>query len=535
MQPAARQGRRIPNEDPAAANGEEAASRIPHDLDVERALLGAMLVDPRAIDAARAVVSPADFYAPGNGTIYAAIVELAEERGGGRVDAPDVYAALKRAAEKTGTPPLANARDLAELLRDAPGYYGAARLAEQIADYRRRRELMYVAAGIVEAARTGSTTEVDDARLTLEHLERDRVLAGSPYGDVARALAGGVVEADPIYLLRTDGKALFYDAALNYIFGEPGKGKSWLAFLCAAEVMRDGGTVVLADFEDTLAGVVGRFRTLAVPDDVLVRRLHYVTDPAGRPLADLRRLSLEPRPDLVILDGVAASLAAAELDENSSADVNGFLDAWLIPAARAGAAVIGVDHVTKSKDQRGLWPRGSGAKRARIDGAAYFVEPGTDGLFTRSSDGSVRAILAKDRRGIIGQEGALIATLKVRHNEEADALGVLVTYLDPPASLDTLVEGGELDDPSVNLKLAEGILVVLEELIGEGPKGRRDLREELAARGLKASNEKIGAACAYLRRHGRIERLRTGHKEGFVLAPLQRTLDDETDPKDTDT
>lgn len=532
--PTASRGRRIPNYDPSN-NGDEtgAGARIPHDLDLERAVLGAMMLDAKGIEAARTVVGAADFYAPANGAIFTAILELAEERGPGRrVDPVDVAHHLARQAEQAGRPALANAADLAGTLADAPGHWSVPKLGAALADYRRRRELMAVAAGIVEAARTGSVADVDDARLTLEALERDRVLAGSPYGDVARALAGSTVEAPPIYLIRTDGKALFYDAALNYIFGEPGKGKSWLAFLTAAEVMRDGGTVVLADFEDTLVGVLGRFRALAVPDDVLVRRLHYITDPAGRALPDLRRLSLEPRPDLVILDGVAASIAAVELDENSAADVNVFLDAWLIPSARAGAAVIGVDHVTKSKDQRGLWPRGSGAKRARIDGAAYFVEPGADGLFTRDADGSLRAVLAKDRRGIVGQEGALVATLKVRHNPEADALGILVTYLDPPARLDDLVEGGELDDPAVNLKTVEGILIVLEELAGEGPKSRADLRAELAARGLKASNERIQAATAYLRRHRRIERQRLGRKEGFVLVPEQRRLELVPDPDD---
>lgn len=536
MATAQAQGRRIPNEEAERArNGAEPAerTRIPHDLEVERALLGAMLVDPRAIDTARATVSPADFYSPNHGTIYAAIVELAEERAGGRVDATEVYAHLARQAEKTGRPPDVLVADLAALLPNAPGYYGAGKLADQLADLRRRRELIAVAAGIATAARTGSTGDVDDARLTLEHLERDRVLAGSPYGDVAKALAGGTDEAAPIYGIRSDGKALFYDAALNYIFGEPGKGKSWLAFLVAAEVMRDGGTVVIADYEDTLAGVVGRLRALSVADDVLVRRLHYITDPAGRPLPDLRRLSLEPKPDLVILDGIAAALAANELDENSAADVNTFLDAWLIPVARHGAAAIGVDHVTKSKDQRGLWPRGSGAKRARIDGAAYFVEPGAEGLFTRSNDGALRAVLAKDRRGIVGQEGALIASLKVRHNEEADALGILVTYLDPPATMADLVEGGDLEDPAVNLKTAEGILAVLEELAGTGPKSRNELRAELAGRlGIKASNEKIAAATAYLTKRNLVERHRTGRKDGIILVPEQRRLRLVTDDGD---
>jgi hypothetical protein len=528
--PEAATARRIPNEPPTTTDRPRAVDRIPHNLDVERALLGAMLIDARAIDAARPIVGAADFYAPAHREVIDALYVLAEEHPGRRIDPVEVLLAVETRAAERGKPPIASSVTLAEAMPDAPAYAVAGKLAQQVAELRRRRDLMAVAAGIVEAARTGSVGDVDEARLTLETLERDRLLAGSPYGDVAKALTGALDEAEPVYLRRTDGVALFYEAALNYVFGEPGKGKSWLVFLAAAEVMADGGTVVLADYEDTLGGVLGRFRTLGVPDDVLIRRLHYITDPAGRPLPDLRRLSIEPRPDLVILDGVAAALAANELDENSAGDVNTFLDAWLIPVARAGAAAIGVDHVTKAKEQRGLWPRGSGSKRARIDGAAYFVEPGTDGLFTRTTDGSLRAILAKDRRGIIGQEGTLVATLKVRHTPETDALGRLVTYLDPPATLDGLVETGDDGKPTVNLVLAEAIIAVLEELAGEGPKSVTDLRAELRGRGVKGSNDNVAAALAWLRRHGRIERQRDGRKAGVVLVPEQRRLSLVPDP-----
>src|ERR1017187_9089515 len=49
---------------------------IPHDLDAERAVLGAMLQSPFAIDAVIDGLLSQDFYRPANGIIFMAIVKL---------------------------------------------------------------------------------------------------------------------------------------------------------------------------------------------------------------------------------------------------------------------------------------------------------------------------------------------------------------------------------------------------------------------------------------------------------------------------
>lgn len=56
------------------------SSLPPHDLAAEQALLGAMIVNPSAIAAAREHVAAEDFYRTSHGTIYAAILAM-DERG----------------------------------------------------------------------------------------------------------------------------------------------------------------------------------------------------------------------------------------------------------------------------------------------------------------------------------------------------------------------------------------------------------------------------------------------------------------------
>ena len=52
-------------------------------------------------------------------------------------------------------------------------------------------------------------------------------------------------------LQRKDGATLFYDGKLNFLFGSPGGGKSWLALWCVHEALLRGRRAVYWDHEDT--------------------------------------------------------------------------------------------------------------------------------------------------------------------------------------------------------------------------------------------------------------------------------------------
>ena len=74
---------------------------------------------------------------------------------------------------------------------------------------------------------------------------------------------------------------------------------------------------------------------------------------------------------------------------------------WL---ARTGAAVVLVDHVTKSQEGRGRWAIGSERKLWGLDGAAYGFESLVP--FGRGKTGLVKITVAKDRCGHIRQQPA---------------------------------------------------------------------------------------------------------------------------------
>ena len=93
--------------------------------------------------------------------------------------------------------------------------------------------------------------------------------------------------------------------------------------------------------------------------------------------------------------------------------------------ARTGAAVIGLDHVTKSKDDRGLWAIGSQRKLAAIDGAAYGVDVKV--APTKTKDGKLTITCAKDRHGTY-QRGHLVANVAI--DNVADGVAVKLTAPD---------------------------------------------------------------------------------------------------------
>jgi len=58
------------------------------------------------------------------------------------------------------------------------------------------------------------------------------------------------------------------------------------------------------------------------------------------------------------------------------------------------------DHVAKDAESAGLWPRGSGAKMGRYDGAVYLIRE--EAPYSPEQQGSVKLVIAKDRNGGVG-------------------------------------------------------------------------------------------------------------------------------------
>lgn len=208
-------------------------------------------------------------------------------------------------------------------------------------------------------------------------------------------------EPPPAYLHRTDGHALFYSGKVNGLIGESESGKTWVALVCVAQALNAGHSVLYLDFEDTATGIIGRLRALGVHDRHLnARQFTYISPdetlspPAER---DLSEVIHHATPAVVILDGYNAAMTLLGLNLQDNTDVTAFSLRVLRPLKRTGAAVITIDHVTKSKEGRGSYAIGAQAKRADVDGCLISVE--VTQAFGRGQTGRLKLTVSKDRPG----------------------------------------------------------------------------------------------------------------------------------------
>lgn len=201
---------------------------------------------------------------------------------------------------------------------------------------------------------------------------------------------------------------MLYAGRINEIHGEPGTGKSNVAIALCITVMEAGGTVLYIDPEDTPAGFTRRALQFGADPDDLIHRCRYLHNPMPEELTSAQRWAVSCRPQLVVLDGLAESMAAEGLIEDKACDVLSFFRTRLRPFAEdAGAAVLVSDHVAKSAEERGRWARGSGAKLGRYDGVSYNIT--LLEAYSPGCSGAVRLTIAKDRNGGVGRVGNDVA------------------------------------------------------------------------------------------------------------------------------
>ena len=371
---------------------------VPHDPAAETALLGTMIATRPDIDRVlEHGVTAHDFYDPRHQAVFNAIVDLhfADQR----VDVITVANQLTSTVDRDA---------VRRLVLDAAGLVNIPEYARIVRDHARRRQLLAVLADATEAVRNG-----DDPTTFIERLtDTDPATTdGLRISDLAAVCAGTITEEHPTLLTRLDHQPLLYEQRISALLGEPSVGKTWIAFAAAAETLTAGGSVIALDWEDTDTNFVTRMRALGVTDHVLAdqgRVVHIHPEQGLRNPHDIRHavrlVERLPAPVLVIVDAYGPALARDGVEENSNGDVLQWTDRALAPLARAGAAVLILDHVTKDPATRTRGGRGAGAKLALITGAAYEVR--TLVPFARGRAGRLRLIIAKDRLGHVGPVGS---------------------------------------------------------------------------------------------------------------------------------
>ncbi|WP_242908694.1 bifunctional DNA primase/polymerase [Actinomadura terrae] len=343
--------------------------------------------------------------------------------------------------------------------------------------------------------------------------------------NLAGVIAGQEDEPPPAVLARADGARLFYTGKVNAILGESESGKTWVLLLAVAQTLAAGRTVTYLDFEDTAAGIIGRLRALGVPDTDLTR-LHYIgPDETLHATAsdDLREHLDAVEADLIGLDGVNAAMTLLGLDLEKNKDATAFAQLLLKPLARAGGAVVMVDHVPKHKEGRGKGGIGAQAKRAMMDGCALSVEVVEP--FGRGMTGRLRITVDKDRPGHVRAV-----------SKDARYVGMAVLASDAETGAVTVaIHGPDLAIPGPDKAAGERLMLMeaISDHLFENPPKTSVSGIALA---LSRRKEDVAAALDELVGRGYVDREGTARGRGFAhtLARRYFVADDLTTPEPSD-
>lgn len=209
-------------------------------------------------------------------------------------------------------------------------------------------------------------------------------------------------------LQRNDGAGLIYAGRVHSFYGESESGKSWLAQIATAELLKNDKKVIYIDFESDALDVVGRMKALGVSRANLLQYLTYIRPEGAREADDpyWEAILSKDSATLVVIDGVTESLTmwGGETKDNDT------ITRWMrvfprTVAQSSGAAVVLIDHITKNAETRGRFAIGGQAKLATIDGAAFLVEP-IEGL-APGKIGTLTVRVTKDRPGFVRKSAGM--------------------------------------------------------------------------------------------------------------------------------
>lgn len=238
--------------------------------------------------------------------------------------------------------------------------------------------------------------------------------------DLDALFEAGLEVTPPTILHRTDNEHLFYPAAVNSVIGESESGKTWMTLLAAYQQMRAKENVMFIDFEDSPIRVVKRLVDMGITRDEIIKYFAYI-QPEGV-FGDEQRTEFDAlgiaEYSLVVMDGVTEAMSLHGLDGRQENDIATFYDRMPKWIASRGPAVVLIDHVPKSKDNRGGYAIGSQHKKAGITGASYTVE--NKEPMGKGRHGKSYITLAKDKLGGVNyvdgpsSEKRFIGTLHVQ-------------------------------------------------------------------------------------------------------------------------
>jgi hypothetical protein len=284
-------------------------------------------------------------------------------------------------------------------------------------------------------------------------------------------------EEPPSMLRREDGNCLLYAGKINAIFGESESGKTWIALEAIRQELEKNNIVFYLDFEDSARSILNRLKTLRVKQDKF-KMFRYANpdEPLGEGIGEIMRTQIMAYlPTLIVVDGVNAAMNLLGLDLEKNKDATHFSQKVLKPLRIGGAGILTIDHVTKSKDNRGNYAIGAQAKRADIDGAAFAVSVALP--FGRGIDGALDITCTKDRPGFVR---AICP--------DAKTVGVANLKSLPDGGISVSISGG-----TVKLSTRESKMEAVSDLLAKVgyEMGRNQIAEHLRTEGIPISNDEL--------------------------------------------
>lgn len=220
------------------------------------------------------------------------------------------------------------------------------------------------------------------------------------YIDVEAILSKGAQAPEPEILRFVADSYLFYTGEFNLVYGDTESGKTWLCLSAVVSTLNEGGRAAIIDLDHNGAhSLISRLEMLGarrehLTDQQLFRLAEPVTEAELKELvADLS----EFMPDVVVLDSLGEVMPLFRANSNSADDFTLVHSYVIKPLARAGAAVLVVDHLPKNAESRNYGPTGTIAKTRAVGGLAVKVS--AEKAFRPGAGGSAKLELYKDRHG----------------------------------------------------------------------------------------------------------------------------------------
>lgn len=283
--------------------------------------------------------------------------------------------------------------------------------------------------------------------------------------------------------------ALFYPGKVHSLVGGGESGKTWLALHIIVELARAGYPSAIVDHENGAKAMVGRLmRSFGLtPEQMDLVRIIEPEEPLlelrnGRVVANEQALAdfyaEVSGCHLVVLDGMTESLGMHGLSANAGTEVATWLRYLCRPLAKAGIAVVIIDHPGVNADARNR-AAGSGHKRNGID--VVLLVHNVERFARGKGDGMSTVNVDKDRPGALrevaqGEQRSELARfhLSSQPSGEHDEVRTSLELVTPKAAP---VEGPDDMGSGVTPKLAERASRLIEE---KGPCFLKDVAPSIS-------------------------------------------------------